>query len=134
MEDSSTGEIVSSCVYFQQSWNYCGIEVPFGRPELVSTHPDYRNRGLIRRQFELMHRWGDERGHMVQGITGIPSYYRQFGYEMALEMGIRRSTSLAQLTEWTDDEARTVALRPAERSDAGIVHSLIRTPTSFGPT
>lgn len=117
VEDSKTGQIVSSCVYFQRNWSYCGIPVPFGRPELVSTHPDYRNRGLIRKQFDLMHRWGDERGHLVQGITGIPYYYRQFGYELALDMGTGRSISISQAPKWKEDEQRTVNLRQAERSD-----------------
>lgn len=124
VEDTNTKQIVSSCVYFQQTWSYCGISVPFGRPEIVSTHPDYRNRGLIRKQFELMHRWGYERGHLVQGITGIPYYYRQFGYEMALEMPLGRHGALSQLPEWKDGEERSVGLRKAERSDVPFIYTL----------
>ena len=124
VEDSKAGQIVSSCVYFQQTWSYCGIPVPFGRPEIVSTHPDYRNRGLIRRQFELMHRWGDERGHLVQGITGIPYYYRQFGYEMALEIPVGRTAALSQLPAWKEGDERSVLLRKAERSDVSLIHQL----------
>lgn len=120
IEDTNTGQIVSSCIYFQQTWSYCGIPVPFGRPELVSTHPDYRNRGLIRKQFDLMHRWGTERGHLVQGITGIPYYYRQFEYELALEIAATRGSSIAEMPKWPEserDERPTVTLRKAERSD-----------------
>ncbi len=126
IEDTGNGKIVSSCAYFQHEWSYCGIPVPFGRPELVSTHPDYRNRGLIRRQFELMHRWGDERGHLVQGITGIPYYYRQFEYEMALDMSRGRSAPFAKLPSWNDDEKRIVGLRPAERADVPFIAQLHR--------
>lgn len=117
IEDTKTGDIVSSCVYYHRDWSYCGIPVPFGRPELVSTHPDYRNRGLIRKQFELMHRWGDERGHLVQGITGIPYYYRQFGYELALEMGTSRNAYVSKMPKWKDDEQKTLVLRNAEKAD-----------------
>ena len=58
-----------------------------GLPELVGTHPDYRRRGLVREQFEVLHRWSEERGHLMQAIGGIPYYYRRFGYEMAVYMG-----------------------------------------------
>ncbi len=124
IEDTATGQVVSSCTYFQQAWSYCGIPVPFGRPELVSTHPDYRNRGLIRRQFDLMHRWGDERGHLVQGITGIPYYYRQFGYDMALDMGTDMITATALLPKWKEEDKRAVRLRAAERSDVPLLLEL----------
>ena len=43
----------------------------------------YRRRGLSRAQMELLHRWSADRGEKVIGITGIPWYYRQFGYELA---------------------------------------------------
>ena len=41
---------------------------------------------LSRIQFEEVHKWSAERGETVQAITGIPFYYRQFGYEMALDL------------------------------------------------
>src|SRR5262249_7004935 len=64
----------------------CGYEemrLRFGRPEVVATLPEYRQRGLIRAIFELVHAKSAARGDVVQGITGIPFYYRQFGYEFA---------------------------------------------------
>ena len=86
VEDTATGEIVSSTNLIPQTWSYAGIEFGVGRPELVGTHPDYRRRGLVRAQFEVLHQWSAERGHSVQAITGIPWYYRQFGYDMALDL------------------------------------------------
>ena len=78
VEDTRTGAIVSSLNLISQTWAYEGIPFKVGRVELVGTHPDYRNRGLIRAQFEVVHRWSAARGELVQGITGIP-FYRQFG-------------------------------------------------------
>jgi hypothetical protein len=86
VEDTNCGKIVSSLNLISQTWSYAGIPFGVGRPELVGTHPDYRRRGLVRRQFEVIHRWSSERGELVQAITGFPWYYRQFGYEMALEL------------------------------------------------
>src|SRR5205809_1198915 len=65
---------------------YDGIAFGVGQPEFVATHPDYRNRGLIRKLFEMVHARSEAEGHLVQGITGITYFYRQFGYEYALEL------------------------------------------------
>ncbi len=66
VEDTRTGAIVSSLCLIRQVWTYGGVELPVGRPELVSTHPDYRGRGLVRAQFEAVHRWSAERGDLLQ--------------------------------------------------------------------
>jgi GNAT superfamily N-acetyltransferase len=86
VEDVSTGEVVSSLGVIPQTWAYAGIPFGVGRVELVGTHPDYRGRGLIRAQFEAIHARCDELGLPVQAITGIPYFYRQFGYEFALDL------------------------------------------------
>jgi hypothetical protein len=85
VEDINTGRIVSTMGLISQTWSYAGIKFKVGRPELVGTDPDYREKGLVRVQFEVIHQWSVERGELVQGITGIPFYYRLFGYEMAME-------------------------------------------------
>jgi len=58
-----------------------------GRPELVGTLKDYRRGGLVREQFKAVHERCEKLGLPAQGITGIPHYYRQFGYEYALDLG-----------------------------------------------
>lgn len=72
--EQATGRIVSSMNLISQTWSYAGIPFGVGRPELVGTAPEYRNRGLVRAQFEVIHRWSAARGELVQGITGIPYY------------------------------------------------------------
>jgi hypothetical protein len=126
VEEEATGRIVSSTVYFDERWAYEGIELPAGRPELVSTHPEYRNRGLIRRQFDLMHRWGTDRGHLVQGITGIPYYYRQFGYDLALEDTPQRSVPLAAIAPRKEGEEARVVLRDATETDVASIAKMYR--------
>jgi hypothetical protein len=87
VEETATKRIVSSLNLISQTWAYEGIEFGVGRPELVGTLPEFRNRGLVREQMQEVHRWSEARGEMVQVITGIPNYYRQFGYEMGLALG-----------------------------------------------
>lgn len=85
------GRIVSSLNLISQIWAYDGISFGVGRPELVATHPNYRRRGLVRVQMDVVHAKSAARGELVQVITGIPWYYRQFGYDMALNLGGGRS-------------------------------------------
>ena len=85
VEDTNTDAIVSMLNLIPQTWSYGGIEVGVGRIELVSTHPDYRRRGLVRAQMDAVHEISAKRGERMQVISGIPWYYRQFGYDMALE-------------------------------------------------
>ncbi len=81
------GKIVSSVALISQTWLYDGIEIKVGRPELVATDAAYRQRGLVRAQFDVIHAKSEAKGELVQAITGIPWYYRLFGYEMALDLG-----------------------------------------------
>ena len=97
VEETATRRIVSAMNLISQTWSYEGIKFGVGRPELVGTLAEFRNRGLVRIQFEEVHKWSAERGETVQAITGIPFYYRQFGYEMALDLDGRRFGYEAQV-------------------------------------
>lgn len=122
--EAATGRIVSTMNLIPQTWTYEGIPFKVGRPELVATLPEYRNRGLIRLQFEEIHRWSRERGDLVQAITGIPYYYRLFGYEMALDLGGRRIGYPATLPALKEGQSEQVRFRRAERADLPFVAEL----------
>jgi hypothetical protein len=124
VEEVSSGRIVSSMNLIPQTWSYEGIEFGFGRPELVGTAPEFRNRGLVRIQFDEIHKWSRERGHFVQGITGIPYYYRQFGYEMALDLGGRRFGYEGNLPKLQDGEEEPYRIRLAGISDLAFIAGL----------
>jgi len=115
--ESATGKIISSMNLISQTWAYEGIPFGVGRPELVGTLPEYRKRGLVRVQFEEIHQWSAERGELVQGITGIPFYYRLFGYEMGLELGSGRTGFEAQLPKLKEGESEPFSIRPATEAD-----------------
>lgn len=121
VEDTATGAVVSSVMLIPQTWAYGGVPFGVGRPELVATVPEYRRRGLVRAQFDVVHRWSAERGHLVQAITGIPNYYRQFGYDMALNLDGGRSGYAAQVPPLKDGEAEPYRVRPARPDDLGFV-------------
>src|SRR5207249_3326918 len=77
VEDTASGAIVSSICLISHTWTYGGIPFGVGEAQLAGTRAAYRRRGLVRAQFDVIHRWSAERGQRVQVITGIPWYYRQ---------------------------------------------------------
>lgn len=117
VEDSRTGQIVSSLNLISQTWSYDGLSFEVGRPELVGTESAYRHRGLVRQQFEVIHEWSRQRGHLVQGITGIPYYYRLFGYEMALGLGGIRAGYAQHVPKLRADKEEPYRIRAANEED-----------------
>jgi len=126
VEHAETGEIISSLCLIGQTWSYEGIEFQVGRPELVSTHKEYRRRGLVRKQFDVVHQWSAERGQVMQFITGIPWFYRQFGYEMAVNLGSRRQGFLEHIPALNDEEVEPYTFRPVEEKDISFIAKLYR--------
>jgi hypothetical protein len=121
IEEASTGRIVSSLNLIPQTWSYEGIEFGVGRPELVGTSSEYRGRGLVRIQFDEIHRWCVERGYMVQAITGIPYFYRQFGYEMAIDLDGRRFGHEAHVLRLKEGEQEPYHIRLARETDLSFI-------------
>ena len=130
VEETTSGRIVSSMCLIPQTWSYEGIEFGVGRPELVGTLPEFRGRGLIRAQFDEVHKWSAERGLQVQVITGIRYYYRQFGYEYALDLNRWHMGSLVpRLKEGEQEKYR---IRPAQENDIPFLMSVYEYGTSRG--
>ncbi len=117
VDPAKDDKIVSTTLLIPQVWRYAGIDIPVGRPELVATHPDYRNRGLIRALFEVCHERSAALGHKLLGITGIPYYYRRFGYTMAVDLGDSGYVPLRSIPELKEGESTQYTLRPATEAD-----------------
>ena len=124
VEDTSTdgSPIVATTCLWKQTWAYEGIPFSVGRPEAVATHPTFRRRGLVRALFEMVHARSQAEGDLVQAITGIAYFYRQFGYEYALELEDRRSTPLALIPHSETDDR--YSLREATTQDVPLMEEL----------
>jgi len=118
VEDEASGEIVSSLNLISQTWSYGGIPFGIGQIEVVGTAEAMRRRGLVRAQMEVAHGWSAERGQVVQGITGIPYYYRRFRYDMALELGGGRIAATARVPALGENAVERFTFRPAVSADA----------------
>lgn len=126
VEEAATGKIVSSLNLIPQKWSYEDVEFDVGRPELVGTLPEYRNQGLVRAQFECIHAWGEQRNHVLQAITGIPNFYRQFGYDMALNLGGGREGYLTDAPVLEEGDQEPYIIRAATLDDLTFIQSLYR--------
>lgn len=121
VEDTQTGQIVSSLTLFARTCVYGGIPFGVGQPEFVATHPDYRRRGLIRAQMETVHAWSEERGELMQIIAGIPNYYRQFGYEYAVDLDYGQVGFKPYVPQLKEGETEPYQLRPATPEDSPFI-------------
>ena len=117
VEEEATKRVASALISIPQTWTYAGIPLLVGRPEPVGTDENFRKRGLVRALFEEFHRSSQARGDLLQGITGIPYFYRQFGYEMAVELGGSRSAYEAQVRSAAKVDKEGRGVRPAGRDD-----------------
>lgn len=117
VEETASGAIVSSACLIPQTWSYGGIAFGVGRPELIGTDPAFRHRGLVRAQMEVLHAWSAARGDLLQAITGIPHFYRRFGYEPALITGGARAGYRPHLPPLADGTTEPYRLRPAADAD-----------------
>ncbi len=126
VEDTRRTEhrIVACTCFWSQVWEYEGIRFGFGRPEIVATDPGYRNRGLVRTLFEEIHARSEAEGHLAQGITGIRYFYRQFGYEYALNLDGRGITNLSLIPAAKENEPEPYTLRDATEEDIPLIQEL----------
>lgn len=124
VEDTKTAKIVSSTCLISQIWTYSGIPFKFGQPEFVATEPEYRRRGLVRKQFEVIHALSAARGELMLGITGIPWYYRLFGYEMALDMEAEWVINGIHIPKLKNGETETCQLRPRTDADNAFIQEV----------
>ena len=124
VEDTASGAAVAAACLLAQTWRYEGIPIPVGRPEIVATAPEYRNRGLMRAIFALLHARSAARGDLALGITGIYHYFRQFGYEYALDLSGGPEVALATLPPPDPGHADRYMLRPATAADIPLLMAL----------
>jgi Acetyltransferase (GNAT) domain len=130
VEETNTGKLASSLGLISQIWSYEGIPFGLGQIDAVSTDPAFRRRGLIREQMEAIHSLSAQRGELVQAIPGIPWYYRQFGYEMALSLGGSRICFRHQIPKLEAEASEPNVVRPATTNDMPFIVNMYRQATA----
>jgi GNAT acetyltransferase-like protein len=129
VDDPRTGAVASSLCVIRQTWRYEGIPFEVDQVEFVGTDPAYRRRGLVRTQMDLVHRRSAAEGCFAQVIDGIDWYYRQFGYEYALEAsrgGRALDAPAARAAAAGDGPAGPLRTRPATAGDLDFLSATYR--------
>jgi len=124
VEDTRSGKVVASMWLIPQVWRYDGIRFSVGRPEQVVSHPDYRNRGLVRALFDAFHQHSAAAGELAQAITGISYFYRQFEYEYALDLGGSRTVACSSIPKLKEGQTDAYSLRAATVDDLPLIMEL----------
>jgi hypothetical protein len=73
---------------------------------------------------EEVHRWSAGQGQLAQAITGIPNYYRMFGYEMCVDLDGSRSGFEMNLPRLAEGAAEPYRLRPATETDIPFISAV----------
>lgn len=111
VDPAADNRIVSALLLIPQTWRYVDVEIGVGRIELVATHKYYRRRGLVRDLMNTAHKRSAELGHDITAITGIPYFYRQFDYAMAVDLGMCGTIPFGAIPELKDGQAPDFTLR-----------------------
>jgi len=126
-----SGEAVASLILIPQTWVMDGVELRVAEMGCVATHPDHRNRGLQR---TLNERFDEaaEAGYDLCALAGIPFFYRQFGYEYALDLDHKSTVAVSRLPDappsleargFTDSDIPAAAKLLESTADGYMVHS-----------
>ncbi len=118
VDPAQDDRIASATLLIPQTWRYENIPIKVGRPEMVGTLLPYRGRGLVRELFKVIHERSAALGHQLLVITGIPYFYRQFGYTMAVDLGEEHaSIPLHAFADAAPNKTPAFTLREANEND-----------------
>jgi hypothetical protein len=125
VEDTRLKKIASTMCILNHTWSYEGVEFRVGRPECVATEDEYRGRGLVRIQMQAIHGLSHERNQLVQAITGIPYFYRQFGYDQgAVDMEAGWNIMECHVPFLKPDQPEPFPIRLATETDLPLIKSM----------
>ena len=123
VEDERSGEVVSTICLIPWRCTYEDITLDVAMLEMVATHPDYRQRGLVRAQIQRFHQVSQARQFDLNIIEGIPYYYRQYDYAYATDHWRSDSLPAWQIPNPPANQPAAYQLRPATLDDVPLLTS-----------
>lgn len=110
------GQVVATVGLLATTLLVGGVRLPVGQPEYIATDPDFQGHGLAGRLLARVQEWSEDRGDLVQVITGVPYFYRQFGYSYGLvrppELAVPGEHELVMPPGW---QVRAAAMGDVDR-------------------
>jgi len=93
------GETVAALILIPKTWEVDGLELRVAEMGCVATHPDHRGRGLQRILNDGFDAYAEDNGFDLCVLAGIPYFYRQFGYEYAVDLDHSTSINVNMIPE-----------------------------------
>ncbi|MEU4394042.1 GNAT family N-acetyltransferase [Kribbella sp. NPDC023855] len=125
-ESRTERRIAASLVAINQQWTLGGTSVPAVQIELVGSDPRDRGHNLTGRMLDAVHQRCRTMGPALQLISGIPYFYRRFGYEYAVRPGDSIDVAAAVLQDHHCHSELDFFVRPAVSADAPALAGLDR--------
>ncbi len=103
---------VAGLVLIPQIWSLDGVELKVAEMGCVGTDPEYRRKRLQYILNEKFDEYAREKGYDLCALAGIPYFYRQFGYQYAVELDYISTIDVSKLPKGSK-----LTTRPFESSD-----------------
>jgi hypothetical protein len=114
------GRVVATVGLLATTLRVGPVRLRVGQPEYIATDPEHQGHGLAGRLLAMVQEWSGERGDLLQIITGVAYFYRQYGYSY----GLARSPVLVVAPETTLEMPPGWQVRPAEPADVERIRDL----------
>jgi predicted acetyltransferase len=90
---------VAGLVLVPQVWKLGEIELKVAEMGCVGTNPEHRRKGVQRILNNEFDKYAKENGFDLCALAGIPYFYRQFGYQYAVELDYSTELKVEELPE-----------------------------------
>lgn len=126
VEDERHNQVVACLCLIPWELHFEGISLKAAMMEMVLSHPDYRRLGLVKKLIRKFQEEVGIHGFDLTLITGIPNYYRQFGYSYALDLGESVNLSVEMIPEAAGNASffSGISFRAASIPDIPFLHEL----------
>ncbi|OLS19290.1 MAG: hypothetical protein HeimC2_41950 [Candidatus Heimdallarchaeota archaeon LC_2] len=84
IEDTSTGEIISSLALLSNYWSFAGLELKIAEMGFVGTLTKHRGKGLYKILNTFYEKLMKQENLFVSVLRGIPHFYSKYGYGFSL--------------------------------------------------
>ena len=103
---------VAGLVLIPQRWSIDGVELKVAEMGCVGTDPAYRRKRLQYILNEKFDEYARENGYDLCVLAGIPYFYRQFGYQYAVELDYLSTVDVEKLPR--DSKLTTRSFEPQD--------------------
>jgi predicted N-acetyltransferase YhbS len=114
-------ETVAALIMIPQTWEVEGFPLRVAEMGCVATHPDHRSRGLQRMLNDRFDEYASSNGFDLCALAGIPYFYRQFGYEYAVDLDHSTGIDADKIPEYSS----SLKAQPFQEKDIDVASRML---------